>query len=746
MQWFFIFFIVSGFCSLVYQITWLRVAMANFGVTSAAVSIVLSVFMAALALGSWGAGRFVRRHGAGSPRTFLRFYAACEAVIGVSGIVVAPLLRVGHDLLAASNAATWGTDTYYLASGAMIAVALLPFCTCMGATFPLAMAAVRSARSGRSATSFSYLYVANVLGAMAGCLGAAFVLIELLGFRQTMLVASMLNFAVALVALLVRIQPAAAGSGAQAPALHSAGTAFKPRDPRLLAMLFTTGLASLAMEVVWTRQFVPYLGPVIYTFAAILAIYLGATLLGSLAYRRWFRERLLATGDNGWRILILLAGTAALLPLVAADYRLPVPSLVVTGMVLLAFGIGPFCMILGVLTPAILDRVSLGDPERAGRAYALNTVGCIIGPLLAGFVLLPLGGERWSLVLLAMPLFLLGLWPGRREERSAAGGSGRYLRVGAAALVGVSLLVVTLTRDFEQSYPRGVVRRDHTATVIAAGEGMDRELLVNGHGMTALTPITKMMVHLPLASLERPPRAGLVLCMGMGTSFRSMLSWGISTTVVELVPSIPSLLPFYHADGEAVLHDPNGRIVVDDARRFLERSYESFDVIVMDPPPPVDGAATSLLYSGEFYAAASKRLAPDGILQQWIPGAHGGGTEPIIVAAMARALAGHFPYVRVFVSVEGWGVHLLASMKPIPARSADVLAAHLPPRAAADLVEWGPATTPREQFGMVLAQEQKLDALIGLDPAAPALSDDRPVNEYFLLRRFLPGLRTTGAH
>jgi spermidine synthase len=742
-QWFFIFFIVSGFCSLVYQITWLRVAMANFGVTSASVSIVLSVFMAALALGSWGAGRFVRRHGAGSPRTFLRLYAACEAVIGVSGIVVAPLLRGGHDLLAASNAAAWGTDTYYLASGAMIAVALLPFCTCMGATFPLAMAAVRSVRAGRSATSFSYLYVANVLGAMAGCLGAAFVLIELLGFRQTMLVASGFNFAVALVALLVRIQPVAAGSGAQAPALPAADTACIPREPLLLALLFTTGLASLAMEVVWTRQFVPYLGPVIYTFAAILAIYLGATLLGSLVYRRWFRERLLATGDSGWRILAVLAGTAALFPLVAADYRLPVPGLAVTGMVLVAFGIGPFCMILGGLTPAILDRVSLGDPERAGRAYALNTVGCIVGPLLAGFVLLPFGGERWSLVLLALPLFLLGLWPGRRETGSA---SGRYLRAGGAALVGVSLLMVTLTRDFERSYPKGVVRRDHTATVIAAGEGMDRELLVNGHGMTALTPITKMMVHIPLASLERPPRTGLVLCMGMGTSFRSMLSWGISTAVVELVPSIPSLLPFYHADGEAVLRDPNGRIVVDDARRFLERTNETFDVIVIDPPPPVDGAATSLLYSGEFYAAAAKRLAPDGILQQWIPGAQGGGTEPIIVAAMAKALAGHFPYVRVFVSVEGWGVHLLASMKPIAVRSADVLAAQLPPRAAADLVEWGPAATPREQFALVLAQERTIDTLTGLDPAAPALSDDRPVNEYFLLRRFFPGSRVTGAH
>jgi len=65
---------------------------------------------------------------------------------------------------------------------------------------------------------------------------------------------------------------------------------------------------------------------------------------------------------------------------------------------------------------------------------------------------------------------------------------------------------------------------------------------------------------------------GLVISFGMGTSYRSMLSWGIDSTVVELAPSIPALLPYFHDDGDTVLRDPKGTIVIDDGRRFLERS------------------------------------------------------------------------------------------------------------------------------------------------------------------------------
>src|SRR5262245_9776257 len=166
---FFLFFLSSGFCGLVYQVVWLRLAMADFGVTAPLVAIVLSVFMAGLALGSAGAGRLARRRAGRAAPYFLRAYGLTELLIGVSGLLVAPTLKLGRSLLASQGEhAAWGSSGYYLASAAWITVAMLPFCFCMGATFPLAMAAIRAGIASRSERSFSYLYLANVLGATAG--------------------------------------------------------------------------------------------------------------------------------------------------------------------------------------------------------------------------------------------------------------------------------------------------------------------------------------------------------------------------------------------------------------------------------------------------------------------------------------------------------------------------------------------------------------------------------------------------
>jgi len=55
--------------------------------------------------------------------------------------------------------------------------------------------------------------------------------------------------------------------------------------------------------------------------------------------------------------------------------------------------------------------------------------------------------------------------------------------------------------------------------------------------MTALTPITKFMVHMPLAFHTTPPQSALILCFGMGTTVRSALSWGIETTAGGFSPA-----------------------------------------------------------------------------------------------------------------------------------------------------------------------------------------------------------------
>jgi spermidine synthase len=732
--WFFLFFLASGFASLVDEIVWLRIAMAQFGVVTPLVAIVLSVFMAGLAVGSWQGGGLARRAALRPGLSPLRLYAAAELCIAASALVVPALLGVGRGWMMSGDAgAAWGSVRYHLAAGLCIATALFPFCACMGATFPLGMAALRR---GGGRGLFGHLYMANVLGATLGTLASAFVLVEMFGFRGTLFAAACLNIAIAVAASVLSLTPgaiAAAGAGATAGSTTTTG-AIRPSDARLLAMLFTTGLVSMAMEVVWVRQFTPYLGTVVYAFAAILALYLAATFLGSLVYR--LRAASHPTGDRAGRWSAwIAAGVAGLLPLVATDPRLPLPiidpgmpqpaDLLVGGM-RVVLGLTLFCAVVGFMTPRLVERFSSGDPERAGRAYAVNVLGCILGPLLACFVVLPALGERGGIA--ALSLSLLALAPLAVPFRP-------LVPALSFALV-LAFVVMGMTEDYSGRFSRYEVRRDYEATVIATDARGFKELLVNGVGITALTPITKVMVHLPLAFLEAPPRSALVICFGMGTSFRSALSWDVPTTAAELVPSVPALFGFYHPDGPDLLRSPRARIVIDDGRRFLERSRESFDLITIDPPPPVEAAGSSLLYSREFYAIARRRLRPGGILQQWFPGG-----EARILEAVTRALIESFPHVRVFRSVEGWGFHYLASNAPIPRRTAEELAARLPPRAAADLVEWFSDVGPRQVFERLLAQEVSPETIFSVAPWNRTLTDDRPVNEYYFLRRLTEARR-----
>jgi len=722
MVWFFLLFFISGFCSILYEIVWLRLAMAQFGVTSALTSIVLSMFMAGLGLGSWGAGRLIKiyegDHEGSIKIPALRLYALAELLIGVSALLVPYQFWSGRQLL--ERLAISSSWSYYLGSGICVALTLIPWCACMGATIPLAMLAIRKRRAAGSERSFSYLYLANVLGAVAGAT-VPLLLIELYGFRGTLKLGATLNGLLALSALALSVGRSAEETVASAHAEVAIGEGLASVSTRNtiqpLVLLFLTGLTSMGMEVVWIRQFTPYVGTVVYAFAAILAAYLLSTFIGLHVYRLWSQKN-----RQESRLIWALLGLFALLPLVAAN-----PAIHLFALWRLVLGIAPFSGVLGFLTPLLVDRWSGGDPGKAGKAYAVNVAGCILGPLLSGFLFLPLMSERWVLFVLSLPWLLIGI----RQEwlREGAKLHLDWRAVVSYAVVLLALALVFTQTSYEDQFGHSEVLRDNTATVVATGEGRDKRLLVNGVGMTGLNSITKFMAHLPLAFLDHPPQNTLVVCFGMGTTFRSLLSWGIPATAVELVPSVPRLFGYYHSDGPQLLRSPLSRVVIDDGRRYLERTSGQYDVITIDPPPPVEATGSSLLYSKEFYAIIQRRLRTGGILQQWLPAG-----DAVVRASVARALKESFPYVRAFRSVQGWGYHFLASNQPIPERTAAELGQRLPVSAARDLVEWDPDTTPERQFADVLKKEVPINQLIAEAPQAPALQDDRPENEYYAIR------------
>jgi spermidine synthase len=717
--WYFFFFLVSGFCGILYELVWLRLAMAQFGVTTPLVSTVLSMFMAGLGLGSWAAGSLIRRYEGRTNFPPLRLYALGEMLIGISALLVPLQMLWGHRLLeqiSGQNGISSGS--YYLVAGAWLALTMIPWCACMGATIPLAMFAIRRDMKSETKRSFSFLYVANLVGAVAGAI-FPLLFIEVFGFHGTLRIGIVLNFAVGLSAFLLSLVSERAGTTEIAAPAQPAPIATGSQKG-ILSLLFLTGLATMGMEVVWIRLFTPSIGPMVYSFALILASYLFATFVGSRIYRFWSRKYSVE-GAMIWVLLALLG----ILPLVTTDLRshfmLPVLRVLI--------GVMPFSAAIGFLTPMLVDRWSQGDPGRAGRAYAVNVLGCILGPLLAGFLVLPLVGEHIAMLLFILPFMAMAVFPvGVRKLRIPD-------RVFAFSVVAATLLVFLLTKDFESIFPTSIVLRDSAATVIATDYGSrgEKQLLVNGIPMTGLSPITKMMAHLTLASHEQPPQNTLVICFGMGTTFRSALSWGIPATVVDLIPSVPKLFPYYHSDAAQVVALPGARIISDDGRRFLERTSQTFDSIIVDPPPPVPAAGSSLLYSKEFYVLVKEHLRAGGIFHQWLPEG-----DTATQAAVAHSLKDSFPYVRVFSYAGVPGLHYLCSMSPVPVRTPAELVARMPEKARADFVEWGPFKDPEQQFRIVNANRSTLDSLIALSPDTPALQDDRPVNEYYFLRTPCP--------
>jgi spermidine synthase len=728
---FFLFFL-SGFCSLAYQVVWTRMAFASFGIITPVLSVVLSVFMLGLAVGAWAGGRFIASLVEKTGLSAVVFYACAELLIGLGAFAVPKLFAAGEYLLLAAGQTN--SIGYLSLSALVLAFSILPWCLFMGATFPLMMAYVRE-RDPESTESFSFLYLANVLGAMSGTFLTAVVLVELLGFRHTLWVAAAGNFTITVIGGYLGWKQ----RGFEAVALPEAEPFAGPGDlsspgnsrSRLIKwILFSTGFGAMAMEVVWTRAFTPILKTQVYSFAWIVFSYLGATFIGSLTYRRNLR----AGSVHSMAKLMFFLAVAAFFPIFANDYQL-MKWVSLTGLqisehvhaALLLISISPVCIILGYLTPRLIDEYAAGQPRDAGNAYAINVMGCILGPLVASYVLLPNMGERYALILLSSPFLILCL--------PFTAVLTRWQRVGATATAGIALVwSLFFAVDFEglcvRTQENTIIRRDYAASVISYGDSnLKKRLLVNGIGMTVLTPVTKCMVHLPLAFHKGRPESALLICFGMGTTYRSALSWNIETMAVELVPGVKEAFGFYHADAPQVLKNSRGQIIIDDGRRYLKRTKQKFDVIVIDPPPPIEAAGSSLLYSKEFYELAKQHLKPGGILQAWLPG----GVPLPTAQAVLRSVDESFPHTRCFDSLDSWGTHILASMDPIENLSPAELAERLPTGAEKDLLEWAPEQNPTNYLAQILTQETPIKNVLNPNRSIQ-ITDDNPYNEYFLLR------------
>ena len=739
-------FFFSGASALVYQVLWSRWLGLVFGNTTASVSIVLASFMCGLALGSIVIGGRLQRI-----RRPLRAYALVEVGIGAFAFAFPAISSVIESVFTALIQPDTPSGVALSIRAALAFAVLLVPTALMGATLPLLADFFRRNPMVSREWKAGALYAANTLGAAAGVLVTSLVLIELLGVRTTTLLAALLNFGVAWIAWRLGGADDALVEEEPRPA-----TSRLPTNARLaIAVLTATGGLALAAEVLWTRTMETLLGTSTYAFSCIVFVFLVGIAAGS-----WVMSLFVARiVDKASTLLVLVLFMAVWMVAGIFLFRFlathigarPGELVALTTIFLIylkvAVLLAPLAVASGACFPLVTHILAPTGSEAGGalvaRAYFRNTVGSVCGSLVAGFIVAPLFDYMPSLFVIAAGYALCGaagalsLWSDDKRQRSR-------LRIAVGGAVVCTGVLFLFARDIPYSERlvglsgnKVVFHRPGIQAVTTAVRRPDRKfadaLLVNGIGMTSRVTDTKIMAHLPLV-LHPAPHDTLVICFGMGTTYRSALSHGGNVTVVELVGGVLEAFPCFYQDAAEVLANPRGRRIVNDGRNFLATSRERFDVITLDPPPPIDAAGVNNLYSLDFIELARDRLKEGGIMAHWLPfaGTGSGVDDKRSFQMLLNTFRTAFPYVYTLRGYNRVGLHLIGSMQPIDTSIEKIEARLRAPAVARDLRELDDVPV---SFFANLAPEP---------PPQPELlivTDDHPLLEFYVLRTVFGGGR-----
>jgi spermidine synthase len=605
---------LSGAAALIAQVCWIRRAGLAFGSTVEALSTVLAVFFLGLAVGAYGFGERARHI-----ERPLRAYALVEGALAVLVLATPALFDVADALYGSVYRAADGpSSVLYVARVGLVGLVLFVPTVLMGGTLPLICRQLIDSQE-HLGQRVGTLYGLNTLGGAVGAACCGFVLLPAFGMWRTLLLAAALDLAAALLA-------AAAGWSRAAPA---ASTPSPPRGRRaavaaaggagaiVAAIFFCTGAVALGNEVLWTRFLALVVRTTVITYPLCLTIVLIGIVLGSwcaalIVDRGLPRARLLGALQVGGGLVVLV-----LLLLPPAFWR------ALEGLWTYALLLLPAAVLSGATFPLVV-RMVVDDPALAaagvGRLTAINTIGGIAGSLLLGFVALPRLGLMESLYLtsgLAVASGGAAWWFLDRRAGAIARGLAVSASVVAWAML-PRLLGTRLPEDFLADPAQliamregresnlAVVRRDRRVVLEADRwwQGQDRKT----HQVLA--------AHVPLL-LHAAPRRVLVVGVGAGQTPASMLLHDLERLdAVDIEPAVFDLVRAHFAS--AWMADPRLRLITEDGHSYVSHAGTQYDVIALELGQVFRPGVASF-YSLDFYRRVRARLAPDGIVSQFVP-------------------------------------------------------------------------------------------------------------------------------
>ena len=694
---------------LIYEILWTRMIVKVIGSAPFAVSIVLTVFMGGLGFGSYLAGRSVDR--IRQPLSLVRLYGLLEIGIGVYGLVLPLLLTAFKPVYAV----VYNHLFHYF-----LGYNLLTFCgcvlllfipvTCMGATLPVLSRFFVTSLT-RVGTHVGRLYGLNTIGAAVGSLVTGFWLIRWLSVWGTLGFAILLNAGIGAVCLYVSRNSGKIGGSAgrhqrAVPHAPVRENAFLPKGASeiqrnqiwyALIIFAVSGFCAMAYEVIWVKLIGLIVGPTTYSFTIVLVTFITCLALGSIFFG-WLGDRL----ENTLTLLFvtqLLAAVSALgISQIMGNSQIFFAKLIFhfkdsfallqvsKTLALFAFMFIPtFC--LGATFP-LVGKICTRSLEKTGQsigfAYAVNTVGAVLGSFCAGFVLIPLLGKEHGISLVVtlqlVTLLLIAVHRILTEKSSLL----NWLPLTAAVLTGV-ILAVQFPHWDRKMLSKGKYHRfdEIQKRKVGWGEALFEgteifsqnqpyELVYFGDGIGGFTTVLKshpdaigettysllnsgkadasshrrdmftqtMLAH--FAMLFHPhPEQVLVLGLASGITAGEVLLYPSVKQMdgVEINRQVVAASDFFIPWNYDVLNNPKTELIIQDGRAHLALTDRKYDVIISEPSNPwMAGLAT--LFTREFMELARNRLNDGGIYVQWI---HSYQMDWPTFALVGRTFAAVFP-------------------------------------------------------------------------------------------------------
>ncbi len=602
--------VVSGFASLGYQILWTKQLGAAFGLDHPALLAVLTAFMAGLAIGALTLQSTVHQC-----RHPIRWLAAFEFAIGAWAI----LTPWAIDTLANSIPLAPITQTGPLSFAILITTSLvvLPPTVLMGATLPLMQRSWTALSRGPD--RIGLVYGLNTAGATIGVIAAAFWLIPSFGLQQSLVACCGLSIGAGI--LFRSIPPGQ--TAPRAPAANDPPPG-NTDGPNLWLRAAALGFLGMSFQLVCVHLLSQTLENTVYTYAAILSVYLLGTSIGAILYRRSHRTPEVPTDPAFIRSTLAIAWMLTLslffYAVLPEIYQWATPSTALSQGRLLGAQIGAAAMalalpslLMGWIFAWLLDR-AVQRQTPLGRPLGANLLAAAMAPVLYTLILPSIGSKAFLLSISFGYCCLVPVHQWRRLWPAiAAWGVVCFLVPSQSEILGVT------SSDEDESV---TITESASATIglVTETDG-HRRLQINNRfqmGGSRAQVAELRQGHLPLL-LHPAPQSVLFLGLGTGITASAALEHpDLEITGIELLPELLQTLDHFASWNQAATLRERAHLQAGDARRWIRHTSDTYDVIIGDVFHPArDGAG--MLYTREHFQNIRRHLTRQGIFCQWLP-------------------------------------------------------------------------------------------------------------------------------